>query len=197
MLYSILTTMFSAARKYLTVLSVDENAVDIFLVSAFRLTYTWTSEPSLTTNFCIIKIIHILTLNKCETTCVFWHQKKKPHKHTLQTTLQWQSGNCMFALLLFMEGLSSVSWSEEETENEQIKKNEVEVCDYSPWQSYPGTGPCVRPARPPTNLHRPAVCSRWCRPPSGSTHRPAEPHSQTPPRPPLGRETSRTRKQER
>lgn len=69
--------------------------------------------------------------------------------------------------------------------------------DYSPWQSYPETGPCVRPARPPTILHHPAVCSRWCRPPSGSTHRPAEPHSRTPPRPPLSTEGERQCQRER
>ena len=92
-------------------------------------------------------------------------------------------------------------WSEwKETEDEGRRKRDKWggggglIRDYSPWQSYPGTAPCVRPARPPTILHRPAVCSRWCRPPSGSTHRPAEPHSRTPPRPPLrGRDAQRIR----
>lgn len=65
------------------------------------------------------------------------------------------------------------------------------VCSYSPWQSYRGTAPCVHPARPPTILLHLAVCSRWCHPPSGSTHRPAEPHNQTPPRLPLCAEGKR------
>lgn len=70
-------------------------------------------------------------------------------------------------------------------------------CYYSPWQSYLGTTPCVRRARLPTILHRPAVCSRWCHPQSGSTHRPAEPHSRTPPRPPLGKKGEIHREWER
>lgn len=60
-----------------------------------------------------------------------------------------------------------------------------EIFNYSLWQSYPETAPCDRPVHPPTILHRPAVCSRLCRPLSDSIHRPAGPHSWTPPQPPL------------
>lgn len=103
--------------------------------------------------------------------------------------------------LLFMDRLLWVYEASEKrrrTRAEERETSEVEgglIRDYSPWRSYPGTAPCVRPARPPTILHRPALCSRWCRPPSGSTHHPAEPHSRTPPRPPLWRrDTQRIRK---